>query len=218
MYICFIDYAKAFDCVSNAQLWKILTKIGFPVHIIDLIRKLYENQETTVRTNCGDTDCSKTERGVRHGCIMSPNLYNVYAEDIMREVSQNYEGGVKIDGVRYSNLRFAGDTTLMCSSKSELLELLKHLNEISKRRGLPLNTEKTKIMVVSSNRVEIEEFMLGGEKIEEADNFGHLGSVIDTSCKSSKEIRKWMAMAKSTVQCAKHLEKQRNIYQAEVTL
>ena len=158
--LCFIDYAKAFDqgapfdCVSHAQLWKIMIQMGFPMHIINLIKKLYENQETTVRTNCGDTDWFRIGRGIRQGCIMSSNLYNIYAEDIMREVLQNYERGVKIGGVRYSNLRFADDTTLMCSSKSELLELLKQVKEISKKTGLLLNTEKTKIMVVDSNRAK----------------------------------------------------------------
>ena len=63
IYLCFIDYAKTFDCVSHAQLWKIMTQMGFPMHIIDLIEKLYENQETTVRTNCGDTDWFKIGRG-----------------------------------------------------------------------------------------------------------------------------------------------------------
>ena len=104
---------------------------------------------------------------------------------IVREVLQNYEGAVKIGGVRYSNLSFADDTTLMCSSKPELLELLKQVKEISKKRGLLLNTKKTKIMVVDSNRADIEEFMFDDEKIEEVENFVYLGSVIDTSCKST---------------------------------
>ena len=123
----------------------------------------------------------------------------------MREVLQNYNGGVKIGGVMCSILRFADDTTLMYNSKSELLEFLKQLKEISSRKGLLLNTKKTKIMVVDSNRVDKEEFMLGEEKIEEADNCVYLGSVIDTSCKSTKEIRKRLAMAKSTVQIMLHI-------------
>ena len=82
---------------------------------------------------------------------------------------------MKIGGVRYSNLRFADDTTLMCNSKSELLELLKQLKVISSRKGLLLNAKKTKIMVADSNLVDIEELMLGAEKIEEVDNFAYLG-------------------------------------------
>ena len=101
------------------------------------------------------------------------------------------------------------DTTVTCSSKSELLELLKQLKEISKRIGLLLNTKKTKIMVVDSKRVDVE-FMLE-EKIKEVDNFVYLGSAIDTSCKSSKEIRKRLALAKSTVQSMLNIWKSRGV-------
>ena len=182
-----------------------MTYMGFPMHIIDLIKKLYENQETTVRTTCGDTGWFKIGRGAPKGCIMSPTLYNIYAENIMREVLQNYDGGVKTGDLRYSNLCFADDRTFICNSKSELLELLKLLTEISSRKGLLLKSKKTKIMYVDSNRVDIEELMLGEEKIEEVDTFVHFGSVIDTSCKSSKEIGKRLAMAKSTVQSMLHI-------------
>ena len=118
---------------------------------------------------------------------------------------------MKIGGVRYSNLRFTDDTTLICSSKSELLELLKQLKEMSKRSSLLLNTKKTKIIVADSSRVDIEEFMLGEEKIEKVDNFVYLESAIDTSCKSSKEIRKRLAMAKSTVQSMLNIWKSRGV-------
>ena len=118
---------------------------------------------------------------------------------------------MKIGGVRYSNLRFADDTTLMCNSKSELLELLKQRKDISTRRGLLLNTKKTKIMVVDCNRVDIEKLMLGEEEIEEVDNFVYLGSVIDTSCKSSKDIRKRLAMAKSLVQSMLNIWESRGV-------
>ena len=120
---------------------------------------------------------------------MSQNLCNIYAEDTMREVLQNYKREMKIGGAKYSNLLFADDTAFLCSSKSELLELVNQIREISKKRSLLLNTKNTEIMVVESNRADIEEFMLREEKIEEVDNFVYLGSVIDTSCKSSKEIR-----------------------------
>ena len=98
----------------------------------------------------------------------------------------------------------------MCNSKSELLELLKQLKEISSKKGLLLSTKKAKTMVVNSNRVDTEEFMFGEEKIEEVDNFVHLGSVIDT-CKSSKEIRKRLAIATSTVQSMLSIWKSRGL-------
>jgi len=105
LYICFIDYSKAFDCVSHSQLWEILDHMGFPEHIINLMRMLYLDQESTVRTGCGPTDWFKIGRGVRQGCILSPTLYNLYAEDIMREALDGQTWGVKIGVVRRSNLR-----------------------------------------------------------------------------------------------------------------
>ena len=84
IYFCFIDYAKAFDCVDHNQLWKILKEMGIPDHLIYLLRNLYAGQEATVRTGHGTTDWFQIGKGVRQGCILSPCLFNFYAEYIMR--------------------------------------------------------------------------------------------------------------------------------------
>ena len=104
LYMCFIDYSKAFDCVSHGQLWNIMRTMGFPEHLISLICKLYGNQESSVRTGAGITEWFKFGRGVRQGCILSPSLYNLYAEDIMRTALEKKVWGVKVGGVRRSNL------------------------------------------------------------------------------------------------------------------
>ena len=83
MYFCFIDYAKAFDCVDHNKLWKILKEMGIPGHLTCLLRNLYASQEATVRTGCGTTDWFQSGKGVRQGCILSPCLFNLYAEYIM---------------------------------------------------------------------------------------------------------------------------------------
>ena len=83
IYFCFIDYAKAFDCVDHNQLWKILKEMGIPDHLICLLRNLYAGQETTVRTGHGTTDWFQIGKGVRQGCILSPCLLNLYAEKVM---------------------------------------------------------------------------------------------------------------------------------------
>ena len=98
----------------------------------------------------------------------------------------------------------------MCTSKSELLELLKQLKEISKKRGLLLNIKKTTIMIVDSNRADIEEFILGEKKIEGLDNFVYLGSVIDTYCR--KEIRQRLTMARFIVQSMENIWKNRGVF------
>ena len=88
IYFCFIDYAKAFDCVDHNKLWKILKEMEIPDHLTCLLRNLYTGQETTVRTGHGTTDWFQIGKGVRQGCILSPCLFNFYAEYIMRNAGR----------------------------------------------------------------------------------------------------------------------------------
>ena len=115
---CFIDYAKAFDCVDHNKLWKILKAMGIPDHLTCLLRNLYAGQEATVRTGHGTTDWFQIGKGVCQGCISSPCLYNLYAEYIMRNTGlEEAQAGIKIAGRNINNLRYANDTTLMAESK-----------------------------------------------------------------------------------------------------
>ena len=100
IYFCFIDYAKAFDCVDHNKLWEILKEMGIPDHLICLLRNLYAGQEATIRTGHETTeDCSKIGKGVRQGCILSPCLFNLYAEYIMRSAGlEEAQAGIKITG------------------------------------------------------------------------------------------------------------------------
>ena len=112
---------------------------GFPrtPNITDM--QVYGNQESAVRTGAGITEWFKVERGLRQGCILSPSLYNLYAEDIMRTALEEKVRGVKVGGIRRSNLRYADDTTLLSSSKEELLQMISAVKEASQPRGLLLN-------------------------------------------------------------------------------
>ena len=126
IYFCFIDYAKAFDCVDHSKLWKILQEMGIPDHITCLLRNLYAGQEATVRTGHGTMDWFKIGKGVCQGCILSPCLFNFYAEYIMQNAGLNEaQVGIKIAGRNISNLRYVGDTILMAESEAELKEPLK---------------------------------------------------------------------------------------------
>ena len=118
IYFCFIDYVKAFDCVDHNKLWKILNEMGITDHLICLLRNLYAGQEATVRTGHGTTDWFQTGRGVCQGCILSPCLFNIYAEYIMRNAGlEEAQAGIKIAGRSISNLRHADDITLMAESE-----------------------------------------------------------------------------------------------------
>ena len=106
MYFCFIDYTKAFDCVDHNKLWKILRETGIPDHLTCLLRNLYAGQEATVRTGRGTTDWFHIGKGVRQGCILSPSLFNLYAEYIMRNAGlEEAQAGIKIAGRNINNLR-----------------------------------------------------------------------------------------------------------------
>ena len=118
IYFCFIDYAKAFDCVDHKNLWKILKEMGIPDHLTCLLRNLYAGQEATVRTGHETTVWFQIRKGVRQGCILSPCSLNLYAEYIMRNVGlDEAQAGIKIAGRNINNLRYADGTTLMAESE-----------------------------------------------------------------------------------------------------
>ena len=117
IYFCFIDYAKAFDCVSHNKLWTILKEMGIPDHLTCLLRNLCAGQEATVRTGLG-TNWFQTGKGVCQGCILSLCLFNLYAEYIMRNAElEEAQAGIKIAGRNINNLRYSVDTTLMAESE-----------------------------------------------------------------------------------------------------
>ena len=120
IYFCFVDYAKAFDCVDHNKLWKILQEMGIPDHLTRLLRNLYAGQEAIVRTGHGTTDRFQIGKGVSQGYKLSPCLFNFYAEYIMRNAGlEEAQAGIKIAGKNINNLRYADDTTLTAESEEE---------------------------------------------------------------------------------------------------
>ena len=125
IYLCFIDYAKAFDCVDHNKLWKILKEIAIPYHLTCLLRNLYAGQEATVRTRHGTTDWFQIGKGERQGCVFSPCLFNLYAEYIMRKAGlDESQAGIKIARRNINNLTYADDTTLITEREEKLKRLL----------------------------------------------------------------------------------------------
>ena len=142
-----IDYAKIFECVNHNKLWKILKKMGIPDHLTCLLRNLYAGQEAIVRTDSGTTIWFQIGKGVHQGCILSPSLFNLYAEDIMRNAGlDETQAGINIPGKNINNLRYVDDNTLVAESK-ELKSLLMKVREENQKLGLKLSILKTKIMI-----------------------------------------------------------------------
>ena len=163
IYFCFIDYAKAFDSVDHNKLCKILKEVGIPDHLTCLLRNLYAGQEATVRTGHETMDWFQIGKGVHQGCILSPSLFNLYAEYIMRNAGlDEVQAGIRIAGRNINNLRYIDDTTLMAEREEELKSLLMKVKEESEKAGIKLNIQKTKIMVSGS----ITSWQIDGETVQ----------------------------------------------------
>ena len=121
IYFCSSDYAKAFNSVDHNKLWKILKEMGIPDHLTCLLRNLYAGQKATVRTRHGTRDWFQIRKGACQTCILSPCLFNLYAEYIMRNAGlEEAQPGIKTAWRIINNLRYADDTTLMAESEEEL--------------------------------------------------------------------------------------------------
>ena len=133
IYFCFIDYAKAFDCMDHNKLWKILKEMGIPDHLTCLLRNLYAGQEAAVRTGHGTMEWFQIGKGVHQGYILSSCSFNLYAEYITRNAGlEEAQVGIKIARRNINNLRYADDTTLMSESE-ELKSFLMKVKEESEK-------------------------------------------------------------------------------------
>ena len=161
IYFCFIDYAKVFVWITTN--WKILQEIRISDHLTCLLRNLYAGQEATVRTGHGTTDWFQIGTGVCQGCILSPRLFNLYAEYIMRNsLLDEAQAGIKITIRNINKLRYTDDTTLMAESEEEPKSFLMKVKEESEKAGLKVNIQKTKIMASSP----ITSWQIDGETME----------------------------------------------------
>ena len=169
IYFCFIDYAKAFDCVDhNKQLCKILKEMRILDHLTCLLRNLYAGQEATVRTGHGITDWFKIGKEVCQGCILSPCLFNLYAEYIMRNARlDEAQAGIRIARRNIDTFRYADGTTIVADSEEELKSLLMKVKEKSEKAGLKLNIQKVKIMASSP----ITSWQIHGDAVETVADF-----------------------------------------------
>ena len=208
IYFCFINYAKAFDYVDHNKLWKILKEMGIPDHLTCLLRKLYAGQEATVRTGHGTTDWLQIGKGVRQGCILSPCLFNLYAEYIMRNAGlEEAQAGIKIAGRNINNLRYADDTTLMAESEDELKSLLMKVKEESEKVGLKLKIQKTKIM--ASGPITL--WQIDGETVETVAGFIFLGSKIAADGDCSNGIKRRLLLGRKVMTNLDSILKSRDI-------
>lgn len=204
IYICFIDYAKAFDRVQHQKLITSLKNIGIDGKDLRLIANLYWDQTATVRVD-GDTSASvEIKRGVRQGCVLSPSLFNLYTEVIFKE-AEDFRG-ITIGGKKITNLRYADDTVLLAESPEDLQATLNTIKTKSEEYGLNMNVKKTKVMVVSSKIPSPKaELKLNNEILDQVQQFTYLGQLITEDGYNEAEIARRVGIAKTAFNNMKNL-------------
>ena len=184
--------------------------MGIPDHLTSLLRNLYAGQEATVRTGHGTTDLFQIRKVVCQGCILSPCLFNLYAEYIMRNAGlDEAQAGIKIARRNINNLRYEDDITLMAESEEELKSLLMKVKEESEKVGLKLNIQKTKIMASGT----IPSWQIDGEPVEREADFIFWGSKITAHGDCSHELKRCFTPWKESYdQPRQHIKKQRHYF------
>ena len=181
--------------------------MGIPDHLTCLLRNLYAGQEATVRTGHGTTDWFQIAKGVHQGCILSPCLFNFYAEYIMRNAGlEEAQAGIKIAGTNINNFRYADDTTLMAQSEEELKSLLMKV-KVESEVGLKLNIQKTKIMASGP----ITSWEIDGQTVETVSDFILGGSKITTDGDCSHEIKRRLLLGRKVMTNLDSIFKSRDI-------
>ena len=182
--------------------------MGITDHLTCHLRNLYAGQEATVRTGHGTTDWFQIGKGLCQGCILSPCLFNFYAEYIMRNAGlEETQAGIKIAGRNINHLRYADDTTLMGESEEELKSLLMKVKEESEKVGLKLNIQKTKIMASGP----ITSWEIDGETMETVSDFIFLGSKITADGDCGHEIKRCLLLGRKVMTNLDSILKYRDI-------
>lgn len=198
MYLCFIDYTKAFDKVRHDQLLKLLKEKNLDSRDINIISNLYYNQRAVIQVEENTTEDIEIKRGVRQGCVLSPLLFNIYSEDIMNKALADQEHGIKINGRPVNNLRYADDTVLIAETLQDLQELIDAVGKTSEEHGLTLNTDKTKFMVITKSTQNIGNIYIHDQPIERVKKYNYLGTLFNETVDNSQEIKTRIEKARGT--------------------
>ena len=187
----------------------ILKQIGVDGKDLRLMKNIYEMQRVALQLGGELTDWIDIKRGLRQGCVMSPDLFNIYAEFIMRNIE---EEGIRVGGKNINNIKYADDTELMADSEEKLKALVQKVSEHSEAMGIKINRKKTKTMVITKkDRSPTSRLRINNDEIEQVDNFVYLGSLINWDGRQDKEIRRRIAIAYNNMRKLRKLITSRKI-------
>ena len=196
VYICFVDYEKAFDRVDWRRLLHALRRMGIDWRDRRLIGNLYMGQKMRIRIDGEYSEPGNVGRGVRQGCPLSPLLFNIYIEELVREAVEDMEEGIKVGGRWIKALRFADDQAMLARNQKGLQAMMDRLNTTSTEYGMKINIKKTKVLKISKGKETVVRIQIGGKPIEQVKEFCYLGSMITTDAKCHREIKRRIAIEK----------------------
>ena len=184
VFMGFMDLEKAYDSVNRKGLWQVLSMYGVSGKLLEGIKSLHEGSKACVRVNGTLSEWFEIKNGVKQGCVMSPWLFNIFMDGVMKEVRQ----GMGTRGVRLvrgreewwiSDLLYADDVVFVAESERELRELIDKFNRVCKRRGLKVNADKSKVMIMGGTEDDKCEIKLNGQVLEHVKEFCYLGSTVN---------------------------------------
>jgi hypothetical protein len=193
----FIDFKQAFDSIWQKGLWQVLRMYGVPDKLCKLVEDIYNKSVSSVRIDRKLTDWFKTTVGVRQGCTLSPDLFNLVLEAVMALALQEETAGVQLCGRTTNNLRFADDIDLVTENMEDLQRITTNIDLQSKRFGLNINTEKTKVMSIGKEHEDLQ-ITVGGNQLEQVPEFVYLGAVISEDGSCEADIKRRIGLAAGT--------------------
>ena len=195
LHLCFIDYTKAFDKVRHVNMIRMLEDLQIDGKDIRLIKNIYWKQQAAIRIDNEVRQYQPIKRGVRQGCVMSPDLFSLYSENIFRNIEDI--NGISIGGRNINNIRYADDTVLIADNEQDLQHLVDAVVVHSEQLGLELNCKKTQVMVVTrKNEIPQCNIQVNGNILQQVNRYNYLGTVITSDGRCLEEIRTRIAMAK----------------------
>ena len=196
LFMCFVDFEKAFDTVRHEVLVERLRRLGVDAADIRILTNLYWGQRAVVRIGDEKSDWIKIEKGVRQGCVLSPDLFSLYSQAVMDEIADLE--GIKVGGLNINNIRYADDTVLIADTEEKLQRLVDRLDVECRGVGLRINIGKTEVMGVTKKKDQLRvNVRIGGQAVKQVKSFRYLGSLVDEDGRCDAEIRSRIGMAKA---------------------
>ena len=208
VYICFVDFEKAFDRVNWVKMMTILKDIGIDIRDRRLIWNLYSKQSAVVKIADEMSDECQIGRGVRQGCSLSPILFSIYAEAMMKEAMEDISDGVVIGGKVITDVRFADDQAMVSNTEQGLQNIVRKLDETAEKYDMKINIQKTKVMKITRNKDRDNKKLtikIKGQELEQVQKFKYLGSLLNEDNRSIEDIKMRIAIAKDAFNKRKEL-------------